>query len=171
MQTFTGDPLVGSKEVEGRRMRDPGRVMPKDALRRPYGTGAHVKLSDRVIEPPNFGAPVCPVAASPPRPPEPTLASAALGAPPHARPTPGPRPGAQVAGSSQAEAVVADVYGVPQWTHKPAIGPHRDHLDHTREAQAETNPRCDPARLSTGRRVLLPLALCVNPQSGPGVTD
>lgn len=100
-QTWSRTPMESGQSArqEGRRMRDPTAVMPKDALRYPYGRGSHVKLSDCVTEPLNFGAPT--------------------------------------AGQSVGEAITADVTGVPQWTHKPAVGPQRDHLDYSVEPEPD----------------------------------
>ena len=106
-QTWSKEPMDSSKSSrqEGRKMRDPRRVMPADALAYPYARGGHVKPSDMVIEPPNFGAPA--------------------------------------AGSSVDEALTADVTGAVQYTHKPAIGPQRGHLDYSmdRLSRADTDPR------------------------------
>jgi WD40 repeat protein len=104
-QTWSKEAMDSGKSSrqEGRKMRDPRKVMPADALTYPYARGGHVKASDVVIEPPNFGAPV--------------------------------------AGSAVDEAITADVTGQPQYTHKPAIGPQRGHLDYSMEPRPSTDPR------------------------------
>ncbi len=104
-QTWSKEPMDSkqSSRQEGRKMRDPRRVMPADALNYPYARGGHVKASDVVIEPPNFGAPA--------------------------------------GGSSVDEAITADVTGQPQYTHKPAIGPQRGHLDYSMQPHPSTDPR------------------------------
>ena len=104
-QTWSKEPMDSkqSSRQEGRKMRDPRKVMPSDALTYPYARGGHVKASDVVIEPPNFGAPT--------------------------------------AGSSVDEAITADITGQPQYTHKPAIGPQRGHLDYSMEPRPSTDPR------------------------------
>ena len=52
-----------------------------------------------------------------------------------------PNFGAPVAGSSVDEAITADVTGAVQYTHKPAIGPQRGHLDYSMEPHPSADPR------------------------------
>lgn len=70
-----------------------------------------------------------------------------------------PNFGAPIGGQSVDEAVTADITGVPQWTHKPGVGPVRDHLDYSMEPHPEVLARgkqrsevttVDPALANTG---------------------